>query len=119
MDTSKSKYKGGVLVQGTDTPKFFHTGESRAKSEHRWMENQIDATKEALEFKKGARPYTKYELDNEALERDGIAKKVTGEEAKERKKTTHERNLKAADIADKQMTQLDKDHVSGQQGTKE
>jgi len=108
--------KAGVLVKGGGTPKFYHTGEARAKSEHRWMENQIDATKEALQFKKGASPYSSYKLNNEALEKSGVAKRVTGDEAKDRKKTAHKRNLRAAESANKEMSQLDKDHISGQQG---
>ena len=119
VDLSKSDNQSGVIFKGGGTPKFYHTGESRAKSEHRWMENQIDATKEALQFKKGASPYTKRTLDNEALEKAGIAKRVTGEEKKARKKTAHKRNLVAAEAASKEMTKLDIEHISGQQGNED
>ena len=83
------------------------------------MEHQIDSTKEALKFKEGAAPSAKYKLDNEKLADQGRAKRVSPTEAKERRKTTHERNAKAAEIADKQMSSLDKEHISGPQGSKQ
>ena len=78
-----------------------------------------DATKEALQFKKGASPYTKRTIDNEAMEKSGAAKRVTGEERKERKELTHKRNLVAAEAASKEMTKLDIEHISGQQGNED
>lgn len=68
-----------------------------------WYEDEIKNTKEALEFKKGISPYSKYKMDYKEMERLGKLKKVSQREARERVK----RSEKVAQSAEKF---IDDDH---------
>tara|TARA_R110000765_G_scaffold20063_1_gene52321 strand:- start:11 stop:460 length:450 start_codon:yes stop_codon:yes gene_type:complete len=66
-----------------------HTRRSSiAKTEHKWMDGAIDATKRAIEGKTGVSPYTNYKIDHEEAAKRGLAKKVDPKTAKQRKKSS-------------------------------
>ena len=58
----------------------------KAKTEHRWMEKEIQTTKGALKGKSGVSPYTNYKINKEAAVQAGLAKKVDPKTARQKKK---------------------------------
>jgi len=76
-DNSKNKTGGGgVVVFGGGTPNFYGT-DSRMAQEKDWMENEVKNTKNALEYKSGASPYSRVKIPYEKLEKEGTLKKAS------------------------------------------
>tara|TARA_R110002074_G_scaffold361872_1_gene534922 strand:+ start:535 stop:984 length:450 start_codon:yes stop_codon:yes gene_type:complete len=74
-----------------------HTRRSSiAKTEHKWMDGAIDATKRAIDGKSGVSPYTNYKLNHEVAVEKGVAKKVDPKTAKNRRKSAEKLTQTAA-----------------------
>lgn len=74
-----------------------HTRRSSiAKTEHKWMDGAIDATKRAIDGKSGVSPYTNYKLNHKVAVEKGIAKKVDPKTAKNRRKSAEKLTQTAA-----------------------
>ena len=74
-----------------------HTRRSSiAKTEHKWMDGAIDATKRAIDGKSGVSPYTNYKLNHEVAVEKGVAKKVDPKTAKNRRKSAEKLTQAAA-----------------------
>ncbi len=56
----------------------------KAKTEHRWMEDEIENTKEAIKSEKGVSPYSEYKINHEVAEKQGYCKKITEKEKQAR-----------------------------------
>ncbi len=52
----------------------------RARTEHRWMEDEIENTKEAIKQEKGVSPYSEYKINHEVAVEKGLARKITEQE---------------------------------------
>ena len=60
----------------------------KARTEHRWMEQEIKNTGKALEGKSGVSPYTNYQINHEVAVKQGLAKKVDSKKARVRQKSS-------------------------------
>ena len=108
MDFIPDLELNGTVV-GTDNPTY---SRAAAESEEKWMQMQIDASKDALKGKTGASPYSKAKIDYEYWEKQGVAKRVSFEESEERKRTMDERNKTlASQTKDKLDKQTIKEYV--------
>ena len=56
----------------------------KARTEHRWMEDEIENTKKALKYDKGVSPYAEYKVNHEVAVEKGLARKLTSEEKAEK-----------------------------------
>jgi len=57
----------------------------KARTDHRWMEQEIENTKKAVEGKSGVSPYTNYKINHDVAVEQGLAKKVDPKTAKVRR----------------------------------
>lgn len=83
---------------GTRKSDHIEADEGYAKE---WYEQEIQNTKEALEFKSGASPYSKYKMDYKELEKRGRVKKVSPDEVRNRKKRSKEASVASEKFIDK------------------
>tara|TARA_R110002012_G_scaffold320256_1_gene542989 strand:- start:1138 stop:1587 length:450 start_codon:yes stop_codon:yes gene_type:complete len=58
----------------------------KAKTEHRWMEDEIKNTEEAIKSEKGVSPYTEYKINHEVAKEQGLCKNITEKEKQSRDK---------------------------------
>ena len=83
----------------------------------RWHDEEVRNTAAAIEGKTGVSPYAQMRINPEELEKQGLAKKVSDKEARERKRRAHKISKDAAS----QLTGKEKEHAlrgsgnSGQQ----
>lgn len=69
---------------------------SIAKTEHKWMDGAIDATKRAIDGKSGVSPYANYQINHDVATEKGLAKKVDPKTAKKRRKSAEKLTQAAA-----------------------
>jgi putative FmdB family regulatory protein len=65
--------------------------DDKARTDHRWMEDEIENTKKAIEGKSGVSPYTNFQINHDVAVEQGLAKKVSPKKSKERDNTSKER----------------------------
>mgnify|MGYP003654429318 CR=1 FL=1 len=85
----------GVYAHGIGLKEHTRTG-SLAKTEHKWMEGAIDATKRAIDGKSGVSPYANYQINHDEAVNKGLAKKVDPKTAKKRRKSAAKLTQSAA-----------------------
>tara|TARA_R110002110_G_scaffold161467_2_gene360268 strand:- start:77 stop:484 length:408 start_codon:yes stop_codon:yes gene_type:complete len=103
----------GNFDDGSHNP---HYTTVRAAAEHKWMEMQIDETKNALEGNdqitgKAANPYGKWTMDTEEALARGAIKVASEEQAADRNRIMQDRAKIVADKAKDKLTDIDKKHV--------
>ena len=74
----------------------------KAKMDHRWMEDEIENTKAAVEGKSGISPYTNYIINHDEAVKQGKAKKVSPEKAKIRRESSKKLTQKTASSMSKE-----------------
>tara|TARA_R100000458_G_scaffold58999_2_gene68361 strand:- start:1099 stop:1551 length:453 start_codon:yes stop_codon:yes gene_type:complete len=95
--TSSERTARGQKIQAHGVGLVHHTTrEDRAKTEHRWMEKEIEVTKRAIEGKSGVSPYTNFKINKEEAVKQGLAKKVSDKEAHIRRETSAARMREVA-----------------------
>tara|TARA_R100001082_G_scaffold71429_2_gene40748 strand:- start:253 stop:642 length:390 start_codon:yes stop_codon:yes gene_type:complete len=56
----------------------------KARTEHRWMEDEIENTKKAIKSETGVSPYSEYKINHDVALEQGLCKKITDQEKKAR-----------------------------------
>jgi putative FmdB family regulatory protein len=87
--------KAEVAIKGGSTPKFYKSVGNRKTMEKRWLEQAVKNTDDATKFETGASPYTRMDIDHEYWAKQGVAKKVSAKEARQRKKNLRKQNQAA------------------------
>jgi hemerythrin superfamily protein len=95
-DLSKSEGSTGVFIKGGGTPKFYKSNEDRKVVEKRWLEDEVKNADSATKCETGVSPYSKMNIDHEYWEKEGVAKKVSAKEARQRKKNARKLTQEAA-----------------------
>ena len=96
FDNSKNKDGStGVFIKG-GTPKFYGSTEARKKVEKRWLEDEVKNADNATKGETGVSPYSNMKIDHEYWEKQGVAKKVSAKEARQRKKNARKLTQHAA-----------------------
>lgn len=114
-DLSKSEGSTGVFIKGGGTPKFYKSNEDRKKVEKRWLEDEVKNADKATQCETGVSPYSKMSIDHDYWVKEGVAKKVTVKEARQRKKNAKKltqeagKNVPAEHVS--RMTKGDKEGI--------
>jgi Na+-translocating ferredoxin:NAD+ oxidoreductase RnfC subunit len=86
------------------TPKFYKSEENKKKMDNRWLNDEIENTKSAVKGETGVSPYSRMSINYEELGRQGVCKKNTTEQSKQKKESAG----KAVRAAEKTMSETEK-----------
>ena len=104
----------GIYAHGVGLKEHTRTG-SRAKVEHKWMEDEIKNTAQVIKGESGVSPYTNYQINHDEAVNQGLAKKVAPKTAKQRKKSSKDLTQNAAN----RMSDTDRKRAENGHNTKD